>query len=66
MYYIASISAYDALTTVVVHASVKTRMDELDGRLGVVFDLTTSLDGVGETDPVEWLRDALVQLLEVL
>ena len=66
MYYLAGISAYDALTTVVVHVSVKTRMEELDGQLGVVFDLTTSLDGVGETDPVEWLRDALVQLLEVL
>ena len=66
MYYIASIHAYDAMTSVIVGGEVK-EYTGAPGSEGVtVWTGSTRLEGVGEDDPLRWLRDALVGLAETL
>lgn len=66
MYCTATVNAYDALDKVMI--AVVLRQKELGptGASSTVETLATEIDSTGETDPREWLRDALVGLLEAL
>lgn len=66
MYYMTTINAYDALASVVVVANVRATAGGLGDPVGTVFEVSTTVPGVGEDDPKEWLKDALVALLERL
>lgn len=61
----ASVHSFDMLG--LVHVSAEVRQTEgTDEASQVVLHVNSTVEGTGETDPREWLRDALVSLLEVL
>ena len=66
MMYIATLSAYDAMTTVTVHARVTGYPDNPEEAPSTVFECTTTVPGIGEPDPRHWLEDALVAMLEAI
>ena len=66
MYYIATVNAYDALSSVVVAAEVRATAGGLGDSIGQVLHHVQVVQGVGEDDPATWLKDALVALLEAL
>lgn len=66
MWYVATINAYDALDRVVVAAVVRATAGGVGDPIEDVVQCVATIDGVGEDDPREWLRDALVGLLEDL
>jgi len=66
MHYIASIHAYDVMDSIVVTAEVRSAEDTPERATTGVLRATTVIVGIGETDPREWLQDALVGILEVL
>lgn len=56
-------TAYDMLDQ--VHLTVRLfRYDGLESAGSLVLQESTTIRGTGEDDPREWLRDALVALLE--
>jgi len=64
MRYEARVTAYDMLDQVTVTARV---WDFTESQVGDERDytwITTTVEGVGESDARQWLRDALVALLE--
>lgn len=63
MRYLATIHAVDVMTTVHVVVNVRAQ-NTRDATWSTVADKVLCLNGVGETDPAEWLRDVLIQLLE--
>lgn len=66
MRYVANVHVIDVLDQVWVSATVR---DELQPGSGVTVEVAALSDtfaGVGEPDPHEWLRDALIGLLEAL
>ena len=66
MRYDLYLSAYDCLDHVVVSSVVRQTADT-PGSLSVpVIRTATTVPGVGEPDPREWARDALVAMLEAL
>jgi len=66
MWYVATINAYDALDRIVVAAVLRATAggvgDPMEDRLTCV----TTIPGVGEDDERQWLKDALVGLIEAL
>ncbi len=66
MYYLATINAYDALDRVVVAAVVRATAGAVGDPISDVAQCVVTIPGVGEDDPAQWLRDALVGLLEAL
>lgn len=61
----AEIHTFDCLDT--VHIAVLVRQsDGLGTPNSVVLQHSTTVQGDGTTDPRDWLRDALVSLLESL
>lgn len=66
MWYIATVNAYDALDRVVVAAVLRATAGGTGDPVEDVLQCVTTIPGVGEDDPREWLRDALVGLLEAL
>lgn len=66
MYRIANLAAYDVLSE--VHINVRVLL--YDGEPGVPaeleFSCATTVDGVGSSEGREWLRDALVALIEAM
>ena len=64
MWYVTTINAYDALDRVVVAAVVRATAGGVGDPIVECFQHVTTVEGVGEDDPREWLRDALVALLE--
>jgi hypothetical protein len=66
MMYIATVTAYDALTNVVVHARVTEYGDVPEETPSTVLACTTTVLGTGESSPREWLQDALVAMLEAI
>lgn len=62
----ASVHAYDVMGNVFVTASVQRQEGTTEGSTVLVLQASTTFAGVGEDDPREWLRDALVGLLERL
>lgn len=66
MWFMASIHAYDVMNTIHVTASVAEQGTEEGRAIHRVLAASTSLDGVGEANPRDWLEDVLVGLLEAL
>ena len=66
MWFQAELYAYDALSSVQVSARVVLLGDTPPHRPVTVLRCATTIDGVGETSAEEWLKDALVGLLETL
>lgn len=66
MYLMTTVHAYDALGTVQISAVVREHLAGEEWQITDVFSCATAVDGVGETDPRRWLRDALVALAETL
>ena len=64
MWYVATINAYDAMDRVVVAAVVRATAGGVGDPIEDVLQHVATVQGVGEDDPREWLRDALVGLLE--
>lgn len=66
MQHVATVHAFDVMTEVRTTAVVRRydgmRRDASD----IVFECTTTFPGTGESDPIEWLKDALIALLETL
>jgi len=59
----ASVHSFDMFG--LVHVSAEVRQQEHDDEpSSVVLHLNTTVQGEGQTDAREWLRDALVALLE--
>jgi len=65
MRYVAHVHMLDLLDTIVVYAEV-VGADSFSRELAPVFKQSTTVQGIGEDDPVRWLADALVALLETL
>lgn len=65
MWLSAEIRAYDCLTEVVVTARIFTA-DHTAETKATVLEVNTQIPGEGVTDSREWLRDALIGLLESL
>lgn len=66
MWTMSRVEAYDAMGLVVVTVSVRQQEEGIEGATRAVLQRSTVLSSVGETDPREWLRDALIGLLEDL
>ena len=66
MWYVATVNAYDALDRVVVAAVLRSTAGGVGDPVEDVLQCVTTVEGVGEDDPRQWLRDALVGLLEAL
>lgn len=66
MWYVTTINAYDALDRVVVAAVVRATAGGVGDPIINVLEHVATVEGVGENDPTQWLRDALVGLLESL
>jgi len=66
MHYIASAHAYDVLDTVQITVLVQATEGTGETRLSTALRATTTVEGVGETDPRLWLTDVLVALIEAL
>jgi len=66
MYYTATINAYDALDQVVVAVVLRQKEEAGSRSSSTVQTLMVQLEGTGESDQTQWLRDVLVGLLETL
>lgn len=66
MRYEANIQAYDMLDRVALAVTVWTTGSWTGERCEVVLRVTDSLAGEGQDDAREWLRDALIGVLEAL
>lgn len=66
MWYAATMNAYDVMGTVHVHVTVRRAGESAEDGFTPEFSTGTDVPGVGESDAREWLRDALVALLEVV
>lgn len=64
MWYSATVHAYDVMDRVQITARVTVLTPGPDQTISPVIVFSTTLEGVGEADPQEWLRDALIGLLE--
>lgn len=64
MHYTATINAWDVMDTVHVTARVQATTGTGETPIERVLSASTTVSGVGETDPREWLVDVLVALLE--
>lgn len=61
----AEVHTFDCLGNVHIAASVR-QTDGLTQTSSLVLHVSTDVQGTGEDDPREWLRDALIALLETL
>lgn len=66
MWYMATVNAFDALDRVHVSAVVRATNGALGDPIAEVYSDVAVIPGVGEDNPQEWLKDALIALLEVL
>lgn len=64
MLYVATMYASDVMNQVHAHVSVRGYPHGATEPSSIVFECTTTFPGTGESDPREWLRDALVGCLE--
>ena len=62
----ATVSAYDVLGDVWVHATVTTRWGFADDPQARTRTASVQVRGVGEVEDDKWLQDALIALAEVL
>lgn len=66
MRYELRMSAYDVMDQIWVTLSLHSQQDVAEGAADALAHISTTVAGVGESDPREWMRDALVAALEVL
>lgn len=66
MRYYATMSAWDMLDKVHVSASVHDLPRAPGEAAPLVLEVSTTVQGVGESDERVWLRDALIALAETL
>ncbi len=66
MRYVASVHVYDVMDQVWVGATIRDHSTIVGEGAVEVLALSDTFAGVGEPDPREWLRDALIGLLETL
>lgn len=66
MRYVASVHAYDVVDQVWVAAVVRDHDTITLDQSIEVFALSDTFAGVGEPDAKEWLKDALIALVEAL
>lgn len=59
-------SAYDVMDYVHVALTLFSQQDVAEGIGSALVHVTTTVEGTGESDPHEWIRDALVAALEAL
>ena len=64
MRYQMNLSGYDMLDQVHVAAHIIDFADRTEKGYAQVFEMTTDVPGVGESDPREWFKDALIAALE--
>lgn len=64
MYRVATIAAYDVMETVHITCSVRLWDGLVTDGSDVEFHCDATVQGVGSADGREWLRDALVGLIE--
>ena len=65
MQHIATVHAYDMLDQVFVSASVREK-DAFETDWETVVFVTVSISSDGESQPQEWLREALIAMIEAL
>jgi hypothetical protein len=66
MWYSATVHAYDVMGAVQVTVTVRRSEGLGAASPEAVMHAATTVPGVGESDEREWLRDALVALLEAV
>lgn len=66
MRYEASLSAFDMLDQVHVFVTLRATPESVGAHQETVLVRSTTVPGTGEGDPVEWVRDALLAILETL
>lgn len=66
MRYEVRLSAYDVMDQVWVTVTLHSQQEVAEGIGEPVMQLSTTLDGTGESDPFDWVRDVLVGALELL
>lgn len=66
MRFVSTVYAYDLMDT--VHATVVVRRYEENESTAssIEYECTTTVPGIGETDPRLWTKDALIGLLEAI
>lgn len=64
MYRVATIAVYDVMETVHVEGTVRLWDGLVTDGSDVEFACTATVQGVGSAEGREWLRDALVGLIE--
>ena len=62
----ATVHIYDVMTNVFLTCDVREYSPEPDKGSRPVITFQHTIPGVGETDPREWLRDALIGIVEAL
>lgn len=66
MRYEARITAYDVMDLVWITCTLHSQQDVAEGAGTALVHVHTTVSGTGESDPMQWLRDALVSALEAL
>lgn len=66
MRYEARVTAYDMLDQICCAVVIFRTEDDPLSRPEVALRASTTVPGTGEVDPAEWIRDALVAILETL
>lgn len=66
MYRVAAVSAFDMLSEVHVSATVRTYDSLAPDSKSVTTQWSTTVSGTGEDYDAQWLREALLALLELL
>ena len=62
----ATVHAYDVMDSVHIIVSLRSTTEDRAECIEPVLHLATTIQGTGEVDEREWLRDALVAALEVI
>lgn len=63
---IATVNAYDVMSNVQVTLVVRVFPDSPEERSSIEYECTTTIPGIGETDPRLWAKDALIGMLEAM
>lgn len=66
MYRVATIACYDVMDTVQISATVRLWDGLVTDGSDVEFHCAATVQGVGSAEGHEWLRDALIGLIESL
>jgi hypothetical protein len=65
-WFMATANAYDVMGDVFITVEVRSQGESPERPVETVLRATTTISGVGETNPRDWLEDILVACLESL